>query len=250
MTKGVKKFIEENIDAIEQGDFGKIYKDADFIIDVPKLTESFLEAGINPLQNLTHIPNSYLCETDIKEFTVPSHIIRIGASAFWACEILNKVMLPEGLVSIDKDAFAECHNLWQINFPSTLENIGEDAFAETNLHHVVIPDLVGVIPRHCFENCEQLETVKLGKFCHRVASRAFAECDKLYSIQLNEGLEEIGAYAFSECYALKEIYIPESVIKISQFPFHKIEDKILVICTKNSYTQRWCEANKQKYELI
>ena len=250
MTEGIKKFIEENIDTIEQVDFGKLYQDADVIIDVPRLTEAFLEAGIDPLQNLTHIPKNYLCETDIKEFTVPSHITRIGGSAFWSCEILNKVTLPEGLVFIDEDAFAECHNLWQINLPSTLEYIKEDAFAETNLHHVVIPDLVKLISRHCFENCEQLETVKLGKFCYRVGERAFAECDKMHYIQLNDGLEEIGAYAFAECYALQEIYIPEAVKKISQSPFYKIENRIKVLCVENSYAHKWCEQNNQKYELI
>mgnify|MGYP003316157077 CR=1 FL=1 len=28
------------------------------------------------------------------------------------------------------------------------------------------------------------------------------------------------------------------------------KDKIKIICTKNSYAQRWCEANQRKYELI
>ena len=250
MTEGVKKFIEENIDLIESDSFDTLYKGADALVDVPKLTEVLLQAGIDPLKNLTYIPPHYLCETDIKEFKVPSHITRIGNAAFWSCEILNKVTLPEGLMFIDSDAFAECHNLWQINLPSTLEYINEDAFAETNLHHVVIPDLVKLIPRHCFEDCEQLETVKLGKFCYKVGERSFAECDKLRYIQLNEGLEEVGAYAFSECYSLNEIYIPSSVIKISNLPFHRIEEKLKIICVKNSYTHTWCEQNNIKYELI
>ena len=246
MFPELKKFIEENIDLIEAGDFDQLYK---MNVDVPKFTQVLLEAGIDPLKNLTYIPPNYLCETDIKEFTVPSHITRIGNSAFWSCEILNKVTLPEGLMFIDDDAFAECHNLWQINLPSTLEYIKDDAFAETNLHHVVIPDLVKLIPRHCFEDCKQLETVKLGKFCYRVGERAFGECDKLRYVQLNEGLGEIGSYAFAGCFSLKAIYIPATVRKIAQSPFSNIRN-IKVLCVENSYAHEWCENNNQKYELI
>ena len=250
MTQGVKTFIEKNITLIEAEDFQTLYKDAHTIIDVPVFTQVLLEAGIDPLNSLTYIPKNYLCETNIKEFTVPSHITRIEASAFWNCEILNKVTLPEGLIFIDEDAFAECHNLWQINLPSTLEYIKDDAFAETNLHHVVIPDLVKLIPRHCFEDCRQLETVKLGKFCHRINERAFGECTKLNSVQLNEGLEVISGYAFTECYALKELYIPATVNKISEHAFHKIERKLKIICLKNSYAHQWAEENNFNYELL
>ena len=246
MFPELQKFIEENIDLIEAGDFDQLYK---MDVDYPKFTQVLLEAGINPLKNLTYVPNNYICETDIKEFVVPSHITRIGPSAFWSCEILNKVVLPEGLIFIDDDAFAECHNLWQINLPSTLEYIKDDAFAETNLHHVVIPDLVKLIPRHCFEDCKQLETVKLGKFCYRVGERAFGECDKLRYVQLNEGLEEIGAYAFADCFSLKALYIPSTVKKIQQSPFSNIRN-IKVLCVENSYAHNWCEENNQKYELI
>ena len=247
MFPELQKFIEENIDLIEAREFEKLYA---MNVDVPKFTEVLLQAGIDPLKNLTYIPANYLCETDIKEFTVPSHVTKIRSAAFWNCENLNKVTLPEGLVFIGADAFAECHNLWQLNLPSTLEYIQEDAFAETNLHHVVIPDTVALIPRHCFEKCEQLETVKLGKFCHRIVERAFGECDRLRFIQLNEGIEEIGAYAFSECYSLREIYLPESIVKISKNPFYKIEQNVKVLCIEDSYAHNWCKLNDQQYQLI
>lgn len=248
MFEGLKKFIEENIDTIEQGDFGKLYQDAHALTNVSKLTEAFLKAGIDPLQTLTYVPENYLCETDIKEFTVPSHITRIGPAAFWACEILNKVTLPEGLVFIDEDAFSECYNLWQINFPSTLEYIKADAFAETNLHHIVLPELVAVIPQHCFESCKQLETVKLGTYTHKIKARAFAECDKLRYVQLNEGLEEIESYAFAECSSLKEIYIPESVKTIATNVFYKSPTKI--ICKKDSVAHAYASQNMLNFELI
>ena len=246
MFEQLKKFIEENIELIEAGEFDQLYK---MNVDVPKFTQVLLSAGIDPRKNLTYIPSNYLCETDIKEFKVPPHITRIESSAFWSCESLNKVTLPEGLVSIDRDAFAECHNLWQINFPSTLENIKADAFAETNLHHVVIPDLVKLIPKYCFEACKQLETVKLGKFCNRIGARAFGECDKLRYIQLNEGLEEIGSYAFANCFSLREIYIPSTVKQIYSSPFANIHN-IRVLCKEDSYAHKWCEDNAQKYTLI
>lgn len=246
MFPELQKFIEENIELIEAEEFDQLYK---MNVDFPKFTQVLLEAGIDPLRKLTYIPNNYLCETDIKEFVVPSHITRIGGSAFWNCEILNKVTLPEGLIFIDQDAFSECHNLSTINFPSTLEYINDDAFAETNLQHVVIPDLVKLVSRYCFEECKQLKTVELGKSCKMIANRAFAECDKLHSVQLNEGLEQIGDYAFADNFSLKEVYIPSSVKQIGRSIFSNLRN-IEVKCVEGSYAHWWCEDNNQKYVII
>ena len=245
MFPELQKFIETNIELIENARFDELYN---MNVDVSKFTEVLLKAGINPLEKLNYIPAGYLCQSDINSFTVPAHITEIHSGAFWKCENLNKVILPEGLVSIEDSAFCECHNLWQINFPSTLEFIKEDAFAETNLHHIVVPDLVGVIPKHCFEACKQLQTVKLGKFANRIKTRAFAECDNLYSVQLNDGLTSIDSYAFTECPALTEIYIPDSVTTIAANVFWKSPTKI--ICSENSAAHRYALHNDMRYELI
>lgn len=251
MTAGTQVFIENHIDWIENNEFDKIYsKESLETFDRSELTQILLSVGIDPLQYLTFVPENYLSESNIKQFVVPSQIDRISTAAFWDCRELVKVTLPEGLIFIEDSAFSECHKLTQINLPSTIEYIYEDAFAETALKHVVIPDNVAKVSRHCFEECKQLETVKLGKYCVRLGSGVFGNCEKLRYIQLNEGLESIGEYAFKNCQQLKEIYIPQSVNKIGVYSFYDCDPDLKMICIKDSYAHKYAETNLMDFELI
>ena len=251
MTAGTQLFIEKHKDLIENNEFDKIYsKESLETFDRSELTQILLSIGIDPLKHLTFVPENYLCESDIKQFVVPSHIDRISTAAFWECRELEKVTLPEGLTYIEDSAFSECHKLAQINLPSTLEYILEDAFAETALKHVVVPDNVARVSRHCFEECKQLETVKLGKYCVRLGSGVFGNCEKLRYIQLNEGLESIGEYAFKNCQSLKEIYIPATVNKIGMYSFYDCDPDLKMICIKNSYAHKYSQEIGMEYKLI
>ena len=251
MTASTQLFIEKHIDWIENNEFDKIYDKASFgTFDRSELTQILLSIGIDPLKHLTFVPENYLCESNIKQFVVPSHIDRISFGAFWRCDELEKVTLPEGLVFIEDSAFSECRKLTQINLPSTLEYMYEDAFAETALKHVVIPDNITKVSRYCFEECKQLETVKLGKYCVRLGSGVFGNCEKLRYVQLNEGLESIGEYTFKNCQQLKEIYIPSSVNKIVMNSFYDCDPDLKIICIENSFAHRYAEQNGMDFELI
>lgn len=251
MTAGTQLFIEKHIDWIENNEFDKIYsKESLETFNRSELTQILLSIGIDPLQHLTFVPENYLSESNIKEFVVPSHIDRVSTAAFWECGELEKVTLPEGLIFIEDSAFSECHKLAQINLPSTLEYIYEDAFAETALKHVVIPDNVTRVSRHCFEECKQLETIKLGKYCVRIGNGVFGNCEKLRYVQLNEGLESIGEYAFKNCQSLKELYIPATVNKIGSFSFYECDPDMKIICVRDSYAHKYAEATNMEYALI
>ena len=116
--------------------------------------------------------------------------------------------------------------------------------------HVVIPDNVAKVSRHCFEDCKQLETVKLGKYCVRLGMGVFSNCENLIYVKLNEGLETIGEYAFKNCQSLKELYIPATVNKISSFSFYECDPDIKIICDRDSYAHKYAEANSMEYTLI
>ena len=251
MTVGTQLFIEKHIDWIENNEFDKIYGKSNLeTFDRTELTRILLSIEIDPLKYLDYIPEYYLMQSDITTFIVPSHITRIGPAAFWNCPNLTKVSLPEGLIFIDDTAFCECRKLEQINFPSTLEKFDEQSFAKTALKHVVIPDNVANVPRHCFEECPELETVKLGKFCARIGSGVFGNCEKLRYVQLNEGLGRIGDYAFKNCQSLKEIYIPSTVNKIGMYSFYDCDPDLKIICVENSYAHKYAETTGMDFTLI
>lgn len=251
MTVGTQLFIEKHIDWIENNEFDKIYsKESLETFDRSELTQILLSIGIDPLKQLSFVPENYLSESNIKQFVVPSHINRISTAAFWECQELEKVTLPEGLIFIDDSAFSECHNLAQINLPSTLEYILEDAFSQTALKHVVIPDNVAKVSTYCFEECKQLETVKLGRYCVRLGPGVFGNCEKLKYIQLNEGLQSIGEYTFKNCQSLKELYIPSTVNKIGTYSFYDCDPDLKIICIENSVAHKYAEQNGMNFELI
>ena len=60
----VKKFIEKNIDLIEDNKWKEVYNEASeplTFVGVGELTSTLLEADIDPLDYLGYIPSGYLC---------------------------------------------------------------------------------------------------------------------------------------------------------------------------------------------
>ena len=82
----IKEWIETHIELIEKEQFDELYKHQE--VDTSIVTQILLQAGIDPLKNLDHIPNNYLSGSNISSFSVPTNITRIGSSAFWNCECL------------------------------------------------------------------------------------------------------------------------------------------------------------------
>ena len=56
-----------------------------------------------------------------------------------------------------------------------------------------------------FQNCDNLETVKLPKYLHEISYSCFAECDKLNNVVIPEWVTEISCYAFENCKSLTNI---------------------------------------------
>lgn len=80
---------------------------------------------------------SFYCSS-LKQITIPSHVNRIGDSAFYSCKNLRKI------------EFAE---------KSNIKSIGKSAFYETSIEHIIIPASVNQIDDCSFKNCTKLKTV-------------------------------------------------------------------------------------------
>ena len=113
--------IEENIQLIENKEWGKVYqnvlekankKSSEEFYLVTLFTEAMLAAGINPLmQGLDYIPSFYLYESEIKSFSIPDHIKHISFSAFDGCDELLHLTLPMSVKDIESYAFFNCDKL-------------------------------------------------------------------------------------------------------------------------------------------
>ena len=129
MIERVKLFIEKNIKLLDKGDFEKLYDRIDPAY-VPNLTKILLDAHIDPLPHMEHIPSSMYERLDISRISTPSNIESIGLSAFHGCVHLKSAVFASGLAIIEDAAFLQCLRLKRIVLPDTLQVIGELAFME------------------------------------------------------------------------------------------------------------------------
>ncbi len=71
---------------------------------------------------------AYPAGSDLKEYTVPSSVKRIGEEAFSYAVLLEKLFLNEGLTVVDLYAFEHTMSLKYVSVPSTVTNLEESAF--------------------------------------------------------------------------------------------------------------------------
>lgn len=149
----VKEIIEKYIKLIENEDweifFEKIQED--YIPQtVSKVARAFEVANINPLTELSFIPEGYFLNSPLREYTTPSNIkticykafyaadvekvhvtgnvLYVGEEAFEGCDFLESITLDEGVKQISDDAFYSCDELTSVVLPKTLERLGHNVF--------------------------------------------------------------------------------------------------------------------------
>ena len=129
----LKKFIENNIDLIENNQWEQLYKQlnansitagSDYIGEFTKI---MLDAGINPLKSMQRIPSCYLKGQYIKSFTIPEHMVSIGPDAFSRTD-LTSIVIPNNVTYIGLWAFAYCTDLTSVVISDSVTNIAAFVF--------------------------------------------------------------------------------------------------------------------------
>ena len=148
-------------------------------IMISMFTQTLLEAGINPIHKLKHIPDSY----------------RYGDHD------LVVEIIPQNILTMHKYAYAYCDHLTTVKFETeNLPVIPESCFAYcSNLNNIEIPQSVDYIEACAFEWCSNLNSLKLNEGLRNIESFAFSNTG-LREIELPKSLLDIGKNAFpKEC---------------------------------------------------
>ena len=158
MNEQLKKFIEDNIELIENNDWEKVYDK----IFPTGFTDTLLECDINPLElGLNYIPDRFLNNSKIKNFVIPNNIRKIGEWAFHWCINLTSITIPDSVTSIGDYAFYDCSNLTSIIIPDSVTSIGEWAFSGcSSLTSIEISNNVTSIGGYAFRDCHSLTEIK------------------------------------------------------------------------------------------
>lgn len=95
------------------------------------LTEYLLEAGINPLDYMIHIPKYYLeYDAHLPTIIIPNNIEGIQTDAFFNCNSIETIKLNQGCKYIQTGAFQLCGKLRAVYIPATVSNISNMAFVD------------------------------------------------------------------------------------------------------------------------
>ncbi|RRD59709.1 leucine-rich repeat protein [Tannerella forsythia] len=96
---------------------------------------------------------------DLTSVTIPDGITRIGAWAFFACEITT-VTIPGSVKTIGREAFLSCLYMKSVTLLNGIQEIGEGAFENCKaLQSIDIPGSVTTIRKIAFWDCTGLKTV-------------------------------------------------------------------------------------------
>lgn len=142
----------------------------------------------------TRIQDVYFNATDCFScravFNVPIERLHIGQ---------NVTRIPD---------FAFCQTrLTELELPESLLYIGDYAFQRLKIKDLNIPNSVRTIGYHSFYNCEQLESVVIGKGLEGIPTGAFEDCRALKTVVIGSNVSYLAENAFGYCRKIRKVSV-------------------------------------------
>ena len=161
----------------------------------------------------TEIPPGLFAANDantegLMEIEIPEGYTSIGTEAFYGVP-LKSLTLPSSITNVDEGAFYECRSLVDVEM-SALDN--NCSFASkcfmfcTNLKHFTMGEGVTDIADQMFEQCWNLEYIRIPSTCEFIGNRAFFLNMSLHSVTIPEGVQRIEHQAFVNS-GLTDVYL-------------------------------------------
>jgi len=190
-----------------------------------------------------HIPNSITTVgeyafngcSSLANIVLGPNVVRIGASAFADCTILNDVAIrATSMESMGLNIFYNCPNLqdagpiggdydikfgWQTAIPANA--FGVSYTGASALLAIDLPNTITSIGDRAFYRCTRLQAVNSNNILPRsliyIGDESFRYCFELLGIDIPASTTYIGASAFDSCRGLRTIYIrcPNSTYKVT-----------------------------------
>lgn len=207
MTEQQKKFIEDNIDLIEDNRWTEFFDKCVKTLLSHSVGGLLYESGIDFMKELDYVPNRAFQESNIQAMVIPDGVTSIGYFAFCDCANLTSVTIPNSVKSIEYGAFRDCSSLTSIIIPDSVINIGEYAFYGCRgLTSVTIREGVTNIEKEAFRDCTGLTSIVIPNGVTSIEDYAFANCNGLTSVVMSDSVTSIGDKAFSSCGKLEIKY--------------------------------------------
>lgn len=112
----------------------------------------------------------------------------------------------------------------EVQYGSTTYKVtGIDYFGNKDIREISLPGTIKNIADWTFQNCNNLQTVKLGEGISYVSDRMFNNCTALKHVSLPNSLQNIGSLAFGACTSLKSLQLPKALESLGNSAFSGCE---------------------------
>lgn len=160
-------------------------------------------------------------------------VVAIGDRAFYANQMINKIVIPRTVLSIGQNAFSGCLNLHTVVAKdSQITEIGAKAFEGcTRLRNLSLPATLEIIDMRAFYNCkldcefEELFDVENinSLVLHSIGENAFRLSGLKGNCTLPPSLIDVGIGAFAET-LINYVVITGNNTTIADFMFYNCSD--------------------------
>ncbi|MDE6339471.1 MAG: leucine-rich repeat protein, partial [Muribaculaceae bacterium] len=195
--------------------------------------------------------------SSLKEINIPESVSRIGGSAFYDCQELQRaefssieslcdidfenqfsnplfyahrlfianneiteLRIPNSVSVIRDNTFYGFSEMTSLIIPNSVVSIGKYAFFGCKgLKYIEVPSSVISIGTGAFQACTSLNTAIIYSSVVSISERTFQACTSLTTIQLPNCIKDIGIRAFAGCRSLATLVIPNSVTSIGKSAF-------------------------------
>ncbi len=163
-------------------------------------------------------------------------------SGFATQKSIYNLTIPEKIngktvVGFTDNAFESIHedHAEHLTIPSTVHSVGEEAFKNIKKVHIKFLGTISSLGISSFEDCDHLETVKLGEGLTSIPYRCFFDASALVTLDIPEGVTVIEENAFSSCTSMQTIVLPSTLKTIEDSAF--LDSALAVVFFKGTEAQ-------------
>lgn len=146
------------------------------------------------------------------EFLLPGYLESIGTSAFEECRAIKQVVLPDSVVK-EQTIVTENPDT-QETITSVKHALGENVFKNCIALTDVTLSGTEIIPKHAFDGCVNLLSVKFASGNRTIDEYAFANCSRLGEVIFSYTVNKVCDYAFYGCSQLRYAEFPNAEARI------------------------------------
>ncbi len=213
--------LPETVETIRSNAFNSCFKLSDFTMP--------------PRVNVVETNSFYKCR-NLRTIDL-SNIIEIKNSAFYSCDVLDKVVFSSNLQSIEDDAFSDCQTLSSVKIPGSVVTMGDGVFFAcpklTTVEFEAGADQLRIGDRLFVD--APVRTFILGRdieYSGTDSEYVFGENTTLYEVTILSSVSCIADCMFAGCSRLSEITLPANMTKVGANAFQGC-DAITTVTSKN-----------------